>query len=65
VKAEEIPGLYGSRQIFIDNTSSGGIHLTGLTGSAASVFAAAHHKNLTSPVLFILPRQRIGSLFSG
>lgn len=65
MKVEEIPGLYSSRQIFIDSTSTTveRIQLTGLTGSAASVLAAAQHKNASSPSLFILPDSESAAYF--
>lgn len=64
MKAEEIPGRYASRQIFIAETSTQeGIHLTGLTGSAASVLAAAQHKISSLPTLFILPDSESAAYF--
>ncbi len=64
VKAEEIPGLYSTRQIFITNTSTSEvIHLSGLTGSAASVFAAGQYGNFSSPSLFILPDSESAAYF--
>ena len=64
MKAEEIPGLYSSRQIFIPAASSTEVtHLSGLTGSAASVFASAHHKDLTTPSLFVLPDSESAAYF--
>jgi transcription-repair coupling factor (superfamily II helicase) len=66
----DLPGLYSARQISFyaptpleQRTGGEAIHLTGLTGSAASLFAATHHQQNSSPQVFILPDEESASFF--
>ena len=61
MKPHDLPGLYSSGQISF--YAGDKIHLTGLTGSAASLFAATHHQQINSPQLFILPDEESASFF--